>query len=203
MVHVWGIGLTRTGTKSLCRALCCLGYTAIHWPTTRQLLYDWIEAATDESVAALYRTLDAKYPGSKFILTERSEDEWLRSTRAQRHRFAAVASFLDDASGRDSSLFDRNVEVQFTQTALYGTLRFDEARYRRAFKAHYEGVEEYFADRPDDLLRLRICDGEGWEHLCRFLRLPPPAAPFPHVNRTAFALNSGNPDRSDGLMRRQ
>lgn len=181
--HVWGIGLTRTGTKSLNQALCCLGYAAVHWPTTRQLLYDALEAATDESVAALYRTLDAKYPGSKFVLTERDEDAWLQSTRAQRFRFAPYGAFLKNASEQGSGWLDRAVEVQFTQTTLYGTLSFDEERFRRGFRLHYQGAMDYFSDRPGDLLRLRLCDGHGWNELCAFLGRPVPSVAFPHANR--------------------
>ena len=61
--RVCDVGLTRTGTTSLNDALRRLGYNAVHWPTLGTLLYDDLEAATDESIAAAYRYLDRRYPG--------------------------------------------------------------------------------------------------------------------------------------------
>ena len=43
-------------------------------------------------------------------------------------------------------------------------------------------VRAYFAGRPDDLLVLDVVGGEGWEKLCPFLGLEPPAEAFPHFN---------------------
>ena len=144
-------------------------------------------AATDESVAAVYRFLDARYPGSKFVLTERAEDEWIDSTRAQRQRFAPFGVFL--ASARHSGYWrDRAIEVQFTQMTLYGTTEFDEPRFRDGFRRHHDAVAHYFKERPEALLRIRICDGDGWGQLCEFLARPVPAIPFPHSNaRTGVA----------------
>jgi len=41
-------------------------------------------------------------------------------------------------------------------------------------------VMDYFKDRPDDLLIIDICSGEGFEKLAPFLGRPLPAQPFPH-----------------------
>jgi hypothetical protein len=181
--HVWGIGLSRTGTTSLNRALKLLGYRSVHWPTTRQLLYEELSAATDESVAAVFPFLDAKYPGSIFVLTERDEDEWIASTRAQRAMFAPrFKEIMANASTLGGAWLDRAIELQFTQSALYGTLEFNETRYRAAYRRHQASVESYFRDRPHDLLRLRICHGDGWNPLCGFVGRPLPQVVFPHTN---------------------
>jgi hypothetical protein len=45
-------------------------------------------------------------------------------------------------------------------------------------------VKEYFRDRPDDLLVMNICAGEGWEKLCPFLGLAIPKVKFPHEFKT-------------------
>jgi hypothetical protein len=44
-------------------------------------------------------------------------------------------------------------------------------------------VHDYFRERPDDLLVLNICAGEGWERLCPFLGQDVPGIPFPWANR--------------------
>jgi hypothetical protein len=222
--RVWGIGLTRTGTTSLAAALNQLGYRTVHWPTTAQLLWGAVPSATDESVAAVYKYLDFVHPGSKFILSERDEESWIRSVRkhrAKQHAFFSNAKQLSDAfnyTGPGPSVFDtfeygghndvfrqllhtalrvkdgrpglahiqrerdRLVEWAFTQTSLYGTFAFDEDRFREGYRRHHADVSAYFRDRPDDFLRLRISDGEGWEKLCPFLGIPMLDIPFPRVN---------------------
>jgi hypothetical protein len=81
---IFGIGLSRTGTTSLHAALGILGYRSIHYPQLDRLyeLVDDHDAASDTPVACSYRQLDARYPGSRFILTVRDFRAWLESTRA-------------------------------------------------------------------------------------------------------------------------
>ena len=77
---IFGIGLSKTGTTSLARALEILGYkTRDYLGVTRyssgdlsSIDLDEIEtndAFTDTPVPSFYRELDSRYPGSKFILT--------------------------------------------------------------------------------------------------------------------------------------
>ena len=49
----------------------------------------------------------------------------------------------------------------------------------------YDRIKEYFVDRPDDLLVIQICDGEGWQKLCPFLGEKIPEESFPARNITA------------------
>ena len=93
--RIFGIGMHKTGTTSLARALRILGYDSAHWKSPRWAKNIWREmvsgersptlerhyALCDLPIAILYRQLDAAYPGSKFILTTRAEDGWLRSVR--------------------------------------------------------------------------------------------------------------------------
>jgi hypothetical protein len=201
MQRIWGIGLTRTGTTSLNTALNILGYRSIHWPTTSDLLHGNLQAATDESVAVVYKYLDFRHPGSKFILTERDEESWVRSTAAHRKIMATnfarkVAEWhgpaIDGAGfaetvrrfshqlDRDYAEQERNVELILTQTWLYEAVEFDEEKFRAGFRRYHADVERYFAQRPGDLLRIRICDGEGWEKLAPFVGRPIPEQPFPN-----------------------
>jgi hypothetical protein len=180
MTKVWGIGLTRTGTTTLNAALTVLGYASTHWPTTHELLYGDLPAATDECVSAVYRYLDFRFPGSKFILTERNEEAWLRSTKKHRNEVLTAEYLHRLQHGRDASNEQRFTEVVFTQMTLYGTLAFDEDKFRHGYRLYHAEIARYFANRPQDLLRLRICDGEGWEKLAPFLGCPVPDVPFPY-----------------------
>jgi len=167
---MFGIGLSRTGTKSLTQALRRLGYTATHFPFTLEEI-DRHDAATDTSVAYRFEELDFRYPGSKFILTVRETESWLDS--CERHW--AVRAPIDALSQIEREVVER------TRMSLYAGLDFDRERFRSAYFRHRERVLAYFSDRPDDLLVIDICAGEGWEKLCAFLHKPIPDFPFPRI----------------------
>ena len=166
-MKVFGIGLSRTGTTSLAQALDLLGFRSYHSPASIGLVLDH-DALVDTPVAIGYQFLDLMFPGSKFILTDRKEEDWLRSCEIYWSR----------------NLQEQTEFCRKLHTGLYRSVPFSAEKFSEARQRHIAGVKEYFADRPDDLLELRICDGDGWEPLCRFLERPVPAAPFPHQNRS-------------------
>jgi hypothetical protein len=184
---VFGLGLTRTGTTSLCVALNKLGISAKHYPhdrtTYKELtsgiyrlsVMEHFDAATDISVAPFYPQLDATYPGSRFILTTRDVDSWLQ---AMESHFVELET-LEDMSEPFRQFMD------FICPAVYGTLRFSADRFRYVYERHVAEVRAYFRDRPGDLLELDILGGEGWEKLCEFLGVPVPEEPFPHFHQAA------------------
>jgi hypothetical protein len=177
------IGWHKTGTSTLGAALLRLGYSVLgcRLDTYYSLTVGDTEAALrtadpfdalqDVPWAALYEALDARYPGSKFILTVRDDDSWLRS--ASRH-FGATPIPLHGWLYGEPSL-EGNEELYL-------------ARYRR----HNENTRCYFADRPNDLLVMDLAAGDGWPELCTFLDEPVPAAPFPRENAAPASLR-GNP----------
>lgn len=181
MGMIFGIGLSKTGTHTLNSCLELLGFRAVHYPDPalmasgryREAL-DGFDAATDISVAAYFRELDAAFPGSKFILTLRDIEQWLRSVEDHRLR-------------RQHELADPNCPKAVVREAIYGTRGFDRPTFVNAYWTHVEKVRDYFADRPSDLLELNLCSGEGWERLCPFLGVPIPQQPVPWLNRTKFA----------------
>ena len=94
--RIFGIGMHKTATTSLSRALDVLGYDSTHWKNAHWAKAIWEEmkgdgrsrtlersyALSDLPIPLLFRELDAAYKGSKFILTIREEDEWIDSVRA-------------------------------------------------------------------------------------------------------------------------
>jgi hypothetical protein len=175
---VFGIGLSRTGTFSLACALGCLGIPTINFPedqtTFEQLrsgdfslrVLNAYAGACDTPVVQYYPQLDKAFPRSKFVLTVRSDTEaWLTSV---------------EKLWRSISDMEENPYTRFVNTAVYGTWGFSRSRFRWVYETHHRNVLRYFADRPDDLLELDICAGEGWSKLAPFLGLDPPTVPFPH-----------------------
>jgi hypothetical protein len=66
---------------------------------------------------------------------------------------------------------------------VYGVIEFDECVFRRVRAAYNARVIDYFQGRPDKLLILNVCDGEGYDKLCPFLGLDVLNEPFPHKNK--------------------
>lgn len=171
---VFGIGFHKTGTSSLRAALQQLGYRVAGTMSIRdpdlseaklleqaRCLLTSYDAFQDNPWPLLYRQLDDWCPGSRFILTLRPLDEWVQSV---------VRHFGE----RDTAM----------RAWIYGVGHpaGHEDIYRERHARHVRDVREYFDGRPDDLLELRITEGEGWDRLCPFLGHDVPVAPFPHSN---------------------
>ncbi len=166
--HVWGIGLGRDGSTTLCAALLELGYNrVIHEPHFPQL--ETADAAVGIECALFYRYLDYRFPGSKFILTVRPLQAWLQS----------VEYILAAYPIRSR---EENIPI-FRRMTFSGAVTFDEAKLTKAYNRHYEEVREYFDGRSSDLLQVNLTAEPGWERLCAFLELSIPNSPFPHLNQ--------------------
>lgn len=182
---VFGIGFHKTGTTSFKRALQVLGYrvagpNAVKNPNIAQAVHamayriaENYDAFQDNPWPLLYREMDERYPGSKFILTVRPEDDWIKSV--VRHFGSATTPMRKWIYGVGAPLGNEDIYL---------------ARYRR----HNADVIAYFSTRPDDLLVFDITGGGGWSELCRFLGHGIPAEPFPHANRAL----SGQGERRPG-----
>ncbi len=177
---IFGIGLSKTGTSSLARALEILGYRVKDYPGIERyvpgdvncidpLLLERYDALTDTPIPSFYRELDLAYPGSKFILTVRERESWLKSCQKQ---------FTEKLAAKQNEAHNRLF------LDLYGTTVFNAEKFSAGYDRFVAGVMEYFRDRPQDLLILDIAGGEGWEKLCSFLGKPIPDIPFPKANVT-------------------
>lgn len=151
------------------------------------------DALADTPVCCVYQGLDKAYPGSKFILTLREKQGWLASQERlhdqilipffSRNRDAPDAQFLNFLI---KTLVARTVGDEaanvFTDDYEIGAY-YDRDVFSRLYDAYYEQVPKYFSGREDQLLTLRIVDGEGWEKLSPFLGINAPKAPFPFEMR--------------------
>jgi hypothetical protein len=184
---IFGVGLSKTGTTSLTRALRILGFKATHCPffaldhfsPTLALRLEKIarrDAFTDSPIPLFYRELDAAFPGSKFILTIRDRESWLDS--CQNHHVWP--------GNHIQGTFVPGLPLVRTQLMLhknlYGSERFDRDGFTASYESHRRSVLDFFAERPADLLVIDLCGGEGWEQLCPFLNKPVPDRPFPRLN---------------------
>ncbi|MBP1709179.1 MAG: hypothetical protein H6Q46_163, partial [Deltaproteobacteria bacterium] len=171
---VFCIGFPKTGTKSISRALTTLGYKVKSWfgeddPDIGRNVYerafgfaDQYDAFEDTPWCVIFKELDKKYPRSKFILTLRPTEKWIKSV-------------VDHFGKRSGPLREWTFGV--------GYPKGNEGIYIARYERHNKEVLEYFKDRPDDLLVLRLTEGDGWEKLCQFLHKDIPPIEFPHENK--------------------
>jgi hypothetical protein len=180
---VFCIGFHKTGTTSLAVALRLLGYrvtgpNGTKDPDIAEKVYDMAyslveqyDAFQDNPWPVLYKELDKKYPGSKFILTRRSAESWIRS------------------QVKDFGLSETPMRHWIYGVGCpEGNEDIFVARYER----HNREVLEYFRDRPEDLLVFDLPTGAGWENLCPFLGEEVPATPFPHANKASLSRKVKN-----------
>jgi len=177
MHKVFCIGFQKTGTVSIKHALTALGYRVCDARydlieavgkgdlDAVRAVVDQYDAVRDNPWPLLFRELDRMYPHSKFILTLRREERWIRS----------VVNHLGIGPDRMQRLvYGRGAPGGFEDVFL--------ERYRR----HNAEVIDYFRHRRSDLLVVDWEEGDGWPQLCSFLGRVCPDAPFPHENKRSY-----------------
>lgn len=181
---VFGIGFHKTATTSLAAALHQLGYTVTGpngidnpniardaWSLALDLSARF-DAFQDNPWPILYRQLDAKFPGSKFILTIRPTHEWLKSV---------VRHFGHEDTPMRKWIYGE------------GHPAGNEDIYVARFEKHNQDVIEHFKDHPLNLLVMDITSGDGWDKLCPFLAVDIPQNPFPQTNTALQRESRKNP----------
>lgn len=182
---VFCIGAHKTGTTSLEVALKKLGYRVRGSLGTKdpdiankvhEMAYAMVEkydAFEDNPWPVLYRELDERFPGSKFILTRRPAEAWIRSM---------VKDFATTETPMRRWIYGDNA----------GCPEGNEDIYVRRYERHNREVLEYFKERPDDLLVMDIPADAGWDKLCAFLGHEIPSKPFPHANKASVSRKIKN-----------
>jgi Sulfotransferase domain len=127
-----------------------------------QTLVDQYDCFSDNPWPLLYRRLDVAFPGSRFVLTVRDTEKWLRS---QTEDFGA-----------------KNTQMRQWIYGFGNPLRHAE-RYREVYEQHACDVRRYFAHRSDFLeLRLEDDNRALGAQLWTFLGLAGEPRAFPHRN---------------------
>jgi len=178
-MKVFGVGWAKTGTTTLGTCFEALGLRHVG---QRFDLLPHVEARDATAIVAaaaagdafedwpwilLWRELDEAFPGSRFVLTRRDPDRWLRSYR----NMLRQPGFVTDELTRVRRVLYGLSFPDVTDDQLVG-------RYLR----HNDAVVTHFRRRPEALLVIDWERGDGWPELCRFLGRPVPAMPLPREN---------------------
>jgi hypothetical protein len=188
---VIGVGLSKTGTKSLQQALVSLGYSNHSWsPELMERWYhgdiaavlavaDSVDCVEDWPFLAAYRDLMDRYGSSaRYVLTIRSSPGvWLDS----------VVAHADRVGPR----YDIHRRMAFG----YDHPRGHEAEYLAFYERHNAAVRAAVAERRLGQCFAEFCweTGDGWPGLCALIGAAPPARPFPHSNRRPPPLYEAGP----------
>jgi len=178
---VFSIGFQKTGTSSLMWALKELGFNVCDGcghamnPNIAEEVFDicdelaeQYDAFEDHPWSVLYKRMDEKYPNSKFILTVRETEQWIKSVRS--HFGESYIPLHEWIYGK-------------------GSPKGNEQLYIDRYEKHNAEVLDYFKDRPNDLLVIdfsqKRTDKQLWNDLCNFLDKPiPNVKKFPYSNST-------------------
>lgn len=164
---VIGIGMHRTGTRSLAKYLQTLGFKDLHWPwwCERQvskhlndpnraaeilepLLY-YYDCFSDVPFPGLYRVLDRQFPNSRFILVRRDARQWWRSVC--RHWELEKRAYRLDP-------FEELVYRQYDPSDMVVVTKDDGSVLMEKYLRHCEEAQTFFRDRPDKLLVVDLED---------------------------------------------
>ena len=207
-VKVIGAGWGRTGTSSFKKALEILGFgpcyhmTEVfkqkdqsHWlefsgnPSKRKLLHSILGengyiSTCDFPSSPYWKEQLALYPDAKVILTARDPEKWYQS--------CINTIFLMCYNYPMSSL---GIKLCYWFRIMPGSFRdmlhaiIDKRSFHEDWNKEnvIQCYNEYCQDviktcPPEKLLVFEV--SEGWEPLCKFLEVPVPKEPFPHVNDT-------------------
>lgn len=183
---IFGIGLEKTGTKSLSEAIRLLGFNVHHgsishgksiWSSFGSGDYrgpfNGLDGWVDVSVAVFFAQLDEAFPGSRFILTTRARGSHIDSLK--RHM-----------SGRDLRGYGHPLEL-FGSGVSWGCRDFVESRVRWRIESHQHLVRRHFSGRRGGLLELPLEAPDKWEKLCVFLDRSHPGVTYPHEHDSSGA----------------
>lgn len=146
---------------------------------TFEPLFSRFNCFSDVPFSGMYKALDKKFPGSRFILTTRDPEKWWQSTI--RH--------WKLAEGEEYTL-DPFEEIQYRQYEPVDKrviTHADKDVQIEKFNMHNRSVCEYFSGREECLLVIDLLDSDVNHKISSFLGLE--TLPYPHVGRGATAAS--------------
>lgn len=178
-MKVFGIGLNKTGTKSLGAALKILGYKD-HISCNYSLTKAWHENKTHSIIAEaqkynnfedwpwplIYQELYSSFEDAKFVLTKRATDEIWYNSLCKHSLRTGPTEFRKLIYGHYMPQDFKEDHISF-------------------YNKHNQEVIEFFEEKnPKKLLVISFEKCNSWEILCNFLNKEIPEVEFPFLNRS-------------------
>lgn len=160
MIKYIGIGLPKSGTRSLREAFDILGYkTGKGYISTKKI--DRFEFVNDGLTSIYYPKYFRHFPSVRLVYTLRDYDKWLNSS---------------------SKAFSAKRET-ITRKKIFGAYKFDEQLWKEAYLKSLSALDHFRALYPDDVLVIDIDDDDKWNKICSFTGDKVPDIEFPWRGR--------------------
>ena len=183
---VIGVGLNKTGTKTLRHCLREWGYRHQSYDLTAfqryragcvEELLDWMDrydSFEDWPWPLIYRDIDRRFPEAKFVLTVRNTaDHWYRSLCKMAVRMGPLNNFERHVYGYSMPQGRRQEHIQF-------------------YEKHNQQVQEYFQERPGKLLTIDWSAETDSSRLAQFLGEADLRENLPNVNESLPVYDGDN-----------
>jgi hypothetical protein len=203
---IFCIGSGKTGTTSLEKLLKQFGFKMGNQPTAEVLSRDWLKYRDAERIIKycytadafqdapfgypdLYKELDKAFPDSRFILTVRdSPEDWYQSLlRFHTKLFSSDPSRPPTESDLANSLYRYKGYLLEGHILLHGYPKvplYDEDVYKRYYIQQNNEKRNYFANRREQFIEIKIGKQEDFQNLCNFLNVETNIEGFPWENRS-------------------
>lgn len=219
MNKIFGIGWAKTGTTTLGNCFKILGFD--HQSQDLGLVKDIRKGDLSRIMALaekketfedwpwilLYEELDKTFPNSRFVLTKRKSEKWIRSYKNMIGGSSRIKTLLRPLLSHSlpGTQSDTKEDINEIRRTLYG-LPFPEVpelQLIERYEKHNADVEHYFRGRSKDLLIVDWEEKSGWQELCDFLGKDIPDEPFPHANKGKYSEESAITRRIDIVKNQQ
>ncbi|WNC74104.1 sulfotransferase [Thalassotalea psychrophila] len=170
------IGLPRTATTSICVAMLDLGFKVAHTCYTFNCLQN-AQVIADAPVFYHFKELDLAFPNSKFIYLERDLADWIPSIQQLLLRMHTNVARQDGGF---------NPIIKQSYTNIFNPFSIEKLKesnfLEQCYLDHKRNVEQYFKNRPNDLLHLNVASQGSYQELLNFLNLPANDDNFVKIN---------------------
>lgn len=202
---VFVIGLNKTGTTTMGKALTDAGFLLASEKEAKPLFHAWVkrdfapiiefcksaQAFQDSpfSFPDTFIALDKAFPGSKFILTVRDDEhQWYRSITQFHSKIWGAGDGVPPTKAQlQAAVNSYKGRPWDVNQALFNTPEdapYDERILKNFYVEYNKSVIEYFSDRPEDFLIVNVAKDKDYKRFVDFLGVQPLGDHFPWENRT-------------------
>lgn len=175
-MKVFGIGLPRTGTRSLLCGLQTLGLRVRHAMHLSRSSLDDADAFADTPIWCDWPLLAETYPDSKFILTTRDKKAWFESFKRRLGPFYNQI-LMDESTVRGGP---RGVDLRCYRT-VFQSMPLRQSFFGAIYDQHERTARDTLSSQR--LLVIDVSESGALKKVSEFLGLEP--VDFPNVNQLA------------------
>jgi len=180
MAKIFIVSLPRTGTTSVCLYLLDCGLKVAHTAYTDGA-FERADVIADTPVFVDYTMLYRRYPDAKFVYLERSMSDWIPSIRR-------LLQTMRKQWLRDCTFFEKDIKRCFQDVfpSFEEKKDFRNTYLHAAYDRHKVDILNFFADKPEQFLRLDIEQVGAGGILSQFCNVEAGEGGYdelPHVNK--------------------